>query len=253
MKKFGLNAVGIRRALNRCGWDLHRLNIASDISLRLLRALEYSGVSLVFDVGANVGQFALMLRSRGFTGDIVSFEPLSAAHDVLQKAAISDSRWHIYPRVAIGNSDGEVQINISQNSVSSSILPMLERHLSAAESSGYVAHETVPIARLDALVPVYAPPETGIFVKIDTQGYEWQVLDGAPETLRRAKGVLIELSLVPLYEGQRLWREIVDRLEAEGFVLWALQNGFTDTKNGRSLQVDAIFLRSGDHQDDVVG
>ncbi len=83
-------------------------------------------------------------------------------------------------------------------------------------------------------------------VKIDTQGFEWQVFDGAAETLRNAQGVICELSLVPLYEGQRLWRDIIDRLEGEGFTLWALLRGFTDSRNGRSMQVDAVFLRLDD-------
>jgi hypothetical protein len=81
------------------------------------------------------------------------------------------------------------------------------------------------------------------FIKIDTQGFEWQVLEGASETLKNATGVLCELSLVPLYEGQRLWLEIVERLKLEGFTLWSLQQVFCDKRSGRSLQVDAIFFK----------
>ena len=62
-------------------------------------------------------------------------------------------------------------------------------------------------------------------------------------TLKQAKGVLCELSLVPLYHEQRLWRDIVDRLDQQGFMLWALQKGFTNPKTGQSLQMDAIFVR----------
>ena len=81
------------------------------------------------------------------------------------------------------------------------------------------------------------------FLKIDTQGYEWQVLDGARESLSQCQGVLCELSLVPLYEGQCLWMEMIQRLESGGFTLWSIQKGFTDLRDGRTLQVDAIFLR----------
>ncbi len=80
-------------------------------------------------------------------------------------------------------------------------------------------------------------------MKIDTQGYEWNVLDGAEETLSKLKGLHCELSLVQLYEGQRLWLELLGRLEKEGFTLWNLQPGFTDTTSGRTLQVDATFFR----------
>ena len=62
-------------------------------------------------------------------------------------------------------------------------------------------------------------------------------------TLKQAKGVLCELSLVPLYHEQRLWRDIVDRLDQQGFMLWALQKGFTDPKTCQSLQMGGIFVR----------
>jgi hypothetical protein len=56
-------------------------------------------------------------------------------------------------------------------------------------------------------------------------------------------GLLCELSLVPLYDGQRLWLEIIRRLEDEGFTLWSIHRGFTDPRDGRTLQVDALFFR----------
>ena len=97
--------------------------------------------------------------------------------------------------------------------------------------------------RLDSIADKYLDANSQLFLKIDTQGYEWQVLDGAIETLKRAKGVLCEVSLVPLYEGQKVWLDVIGRLESEGFLLWALQKGFVDHRTGQSLQMDAIFLR----------
>ena len=76
------------------------------------------------------------------------------------------------------------------------------------------------------------------------QGFEWQVLDGARDTMPHIKGILVELSLVPLYEGQHLWREVIDRLEAAGFTLWAFKPVFTDQATGRTLQVDGVFYRN---------
>ena len=228
------------RMLARC---LHWLDPASATSAQTLAAVRHVGANLIFDIGANAGQFARDLRLDGFAGTIVSFEPLTEAHKRLEAAARFDDRWLIHPRVALGDMDGEIQMNIAGNSVSSSVLPMLEAHLSAANKSAYVSVECAQIARLDALAHQYLIPGSKLFVKIDTQGYEWQVLDGAAAVLKVASGVLLEMSLVPLYEGQRLWRDLVDRMEAEGFTLWAIQRGFTDARSGRSLQVDAIFLK----------
>jgi hypothetical protein len=81
------------------------------------------------------------------------------------------------------------------------------------------------------------------FLKVDTQGYEWEVLEGATATLPRIRGILCELSLVALYEGQHLWMDVVQRLGQQGFCVWAIQPGFTDPRDGRTLQADAVFIR----------
>jgi FkbM family methyltransferase len=233
----------IRKALHSIGLELHRLTPTSNPSVQLLTCLNHVQADVVFDVGANVGQFAQELRSLGFSGEIISFEPLSIAHAVLSKAAQADAKWKIHPRGAVGDQDGEIEINIASNSVSSSVLPMLHAHSSAAVGSAYVASECTPLTRLDSVAHTYLSANARPFIKIDTQGFESQVLDGAAETLKRAHGVQLELSLVPLYEGQTLWLEMIQRMADQGFTLWAIQNGFIDPRTGRSLQVDGIFLR----------
>ena len=127
--------------------------------------------------------------------------------------------------------------------MSSSVLPMLESHSSAAAGSAYISREATPMHRLDAVAAQYVSKAQNPFVKIDTQGFEWQVLNGAPETLVRTRGIMVELSLIPLYSGQRLWRDVVDRLELDGFALWTIHPGFVDPRNGRTLQIDAVFFR----------
>jgi hypothetical protein len=100
------------------------------------------------------------------------------------------------------------------------------------------------MARLDRVLPAWLASAHAPFLKIDTQGFESEVLDGTGTLLRQMRGVLCELSLVPLYESQQLWTEMIDRLRREGFQLWAIQTGFTDPRDGRTLQVDATFFRT---------
>ena len=206
-------------------------------------ALRRAHIDLVIDIGANEGQFAKELRAGGYSGRMISFEPLTAAHGRLVQESQGDSAWHVHPRCAVGDHLGEVELNISGNSVSSSVLPMLTSHSSAAPESAYRGHESASLVTLDSVALPYLNGAQAPFLKIDTQGYEWQVLDGACATLPRIRGIQMELSLVPLYEGQRLWRESIERLEAEGFVLWALQPVFIDPANGRTLQWDGLFFR----------
>jgi len=209
----------------------------------LAKALQERGIGTVLDIGANVGQFASGLRRAGFTGKIVSFEPLSVAHKQLVRAASGDRNWLVHNRGAISDRRGRAVINISSNSVSSSMLDVLPTHVNAAPESSVLATEHCECWSLDETVAHYLDEGDNLFIKIDTQGAEWQVLDGARETLSRTSGLMVELSFVPLYDGQRLWREIIDRLVALGFGLWRLDSAFVDSHSGRSLQADCIFFR----------
>ena len=96
----------IKSAIHFAGFDLHRLNPSSNPSFQLKKALDRFGVDLVLDVGANAGQFSSELRSVGYQGSLVSFEPLSVAHRALSEVASRDAKWLVHPRGAIGDIDG---------------------------------------------------------------------------------------------------------------------------------------------------
>jgi len=236
----------LRRTINRFGWDVQKLSLTTSDGKRIVSAIKKTNVDLVFDVGANAGQFAQDLRFNGYTGDIVSFEPMTLAYKKLLANAVGDPGWIVHPRTAIGDHHGSVEINISGNSVSSSVLPMLDAHAYAAPNSAYISKETAALSRLDDVAGTYVTETSNTFLKIDTQGLEWEVLDGAEQMLHSTCGVVCELSLIPLYDGQRLWRDLIDRLESLGLVLWAILPGYVDPRDGRSLQFDAVFLRLQD-------
>ena len=134
-----------------------------------------------------------------------------------------------------------VEINIAGNTESSSILAMLPSHSEAAPQSRYVSTESVPIHRLDEVSNL--SPSDRVMLKIDVQGYERQVLAGAEEVLKLCRAVVSELSLVPLYGGQALAREIWDFLEMQGFEPWSLEPCFRNPESGRTLQLDGAFVR----------
>jgi FkbM family methyltransferase len=201
-------------------------------------------IDLVFDVGANVGQFATALRGAGYRGRIVSFEPLASAHRDLLTSSRGDPDWEIAPRQAIGSDTGKVELHIAGNSVSSSMLGMLSSHSDAAPGSAYVGTEVVELTTLDQVAPLYIGTAARSFLKIDTQGTEDRVLDGAVKQLQRTHGVQLELSLLPLYEGQNLFDELDARLRALGFHRWAIEPVFSDGHTGRMLQVDGTYFRN---------
>lgn len=233
----------IRRAANRCGIDITRYRPETAESGRLTKMLKHHGVNVVLDVGANIGQFAQGLRRAGYLGEIVSFEPLRQAHGQLIAAAKKDPKWHVAPRVVIGDYEGEIDIHVSANSVSSSVLDMLDTHSSSAPTSTYVANERVRLATLDTMARDALTPDVVPFLKIDTQGYEDRVLNGARDVLARTMGLQLEMSFVALYEGQQLFDPLMRRLRALGFSVWGIYPGFCDPASGRMLQVDAVFFR----------
>jgi hypothetical protein len=131
---------------------------------------------------------------------------------------------------------------------------MLDSHLVAEPESGFVATELVPIARLDSIASRFLENDKPIFIKVDVQGFEKRVLDGAPKLLKRTVGLQLELSLVPLYEGETLFQPMVEYLRTMDFDLWAFVPGFVDKQNGRMLQVDGVFFqRKSEEQSLIAG
>lgn len=231
----------VKNFIRGMGYDLHKAS--SNPIFQLGQSLRVHDIDLILDIGANVGQFAKGLREIGYKGRIVSFEPLVDAHHILSQTARGATGWAVHERCAIGDRIGTTQINVSANSVSSSVLPMLQSHSEAAPKSVFTRTEETPIQTVDSIADRYMTASNLTLIKIDTQGFEWQVLDGAAETLKRAKGVMVELSLVQLYFGQRLWQDIIVRLETQGFDLWSLNPAFVDPQDGRMLQLDGLFFK----------
>jgi FkbM family methyltransferase len=232
-----------RLLLQRAGLDVTRFPGDRPERSRVL-LLQHHGVSLVVDVGANRGQYGAELRRFGYTGDIVSFEPLGVPWRALQQRAAGDPRWRTV-QCALGATDGEVTINVAANAAaSSSVLPMLETHVAAAPDARYVGQEQVPLRRLDEVLPTLTQLTDRAFLKVDVQGYERDVLTGAEGVLDRLVGVQLELSLVPLYEGAMDYREALDLMATRGFTLEGLERGFSDRHSGQLLQADGLFFRA---------
>jgi FkbM family methyltransferase len=201
-------------------------------------------IKTVFDIGANTGQYAQDIRELGYTKKIVSFEPLSEAYSKLILNSASDRNWHIHDRCAIGESEDNLEINISGNSFSSSLMPMLDAHSNAEPSSKYVGKEIVSVIPLNKTFKKYASVGQTNFLKIDTQGFEYNVLKGIEEYFDFICGIELELSTVPLYEGSKLYSFYFDYFKKNGFELWTLEPEFMDPKSGKMLQFNATFINT---------
>ncbi len=198
-------------------------------------------IDTVFDVGANDGDYSRILRILGYKNRIISFEPLKSVFELLQKESSKKKNWFAY-NYAIGEENTFSTINIAGNSYSSSILEMLPAHVESEPKSKYIGREKIEIKRLDSVFSSFCNDDNKIMLKIDTQGYEKNVIDGASGILDKISLIQLEMSIIPMYKNETLFTEMISYLDEKGFQLASLEDGFYNNKTGQLLQVDGIFV-----------
>jgi FkbM family methyltransferase len=205
--------------------------------------LRRSGTEVLIDAGANTGQFVRAMRAVGYKGLVISFEPLSDAHTDLVRRANGDAKWEIAERCALGAATGQADINIAANSFSSSLRPMLDAHLQVAPESAYVGVEATPIVALgDYLARRFPNGIPSFALKIDTQGFEAEVLEGLGSWSDRCSSVMLEMPLNALYGGAATLPELFARLNKMGFRCVDMTPGHRDRKTGDAIKPDEFFL-----------
>lgn len=209
---------------------------------RRLKIVDHYGIDIIFDIGAANGGYAKIMRKFGYSKKIVSFEPLKNSFKDLKKAAEKDCNW-IVNNYALGSDDLRSVIHVSGNSDSSSILNMLPEHVNTAPQSRYISQQEIEVKKLDSVFNSFCSKEDRIMLKIDTQGYEKNVLDGAHEFLKRVSIIQLEMSIIPLYEEEILFYDMLHYLNTKEFRLFSLENGFSNPQTGQLLQVDGIFVK----------
>lgn len=204
------------------GWDVRRVSALpaikkaeqADRSLQKWRFLQQYQAKTILDIGANVGQFATIARHWNPSALIISFEPLRDCAAELQRHAQSLSP-HQLIRTALGSSAGTTEINRNQSSPSSSILQMETLHREELPHTASTSVETIEIQRLD---DVFEQPLNGpVFVKMDVQGFEREVIDGGRNTIEHAQAVVMEISVQQLYRDAPSFDDLYGSMREMGF------------------------------------
>jgi len=233
----------LQKLFRMVGYDIIRLTPLSHPLPRRKLLFDSYGIELVLDVGANTGQFARQTRKDvGYAGRIVSFEPLKSEYQALNQAASKDALWDAL-HYGLGDENSFKEMNVAGNSQSSSLLAMLPAHVSAEPESLYVGTETVDIRTLDSVFDSFYERESGVFLKIDAQGYESKILEGAADSLPWINTIQLEMSLVPLFEEELQFKEMFELLSETGYAMVSIEPGFSDPSTGQLLQVDGLFHR----------
>lgn len=242
--KLKWSAINLSR---RLGWEIRRFDPSSLLADYLRYILfPHLGVNCVLDVGAHVGEYATGLRNSGYDGHIISFEPVLRSFEVLESLAAADPKWSVY-NVALGAVDECTNINVMRGTNFSSLRSPLSVGVEDFEDYGNVVDvvEKVDVRRLDGLLPLITREidNPQVFLKMDTQGWDIEVLSGAGASLDAVVGLQSELSIRPLYGGMPDFRAALSIYEDRGFVVSSLYPVGRD-RQLRLAEFDCILIRS---------
>lgn len=246
-----LQSKTLERARRRVGkaTGLHvrlkRFTPSASPELRTAMLLRDRRINLVLDVGANTGQFAEALYDFGYTGRVVSFEPTAAPWAELHKRSAGYPDWTVADRMAIGDTDGTITMHVSDDSVFNSALPIKDTYTAHNPKARIVSTEEVPVHRLDSIYRQFVRPGDRILLKVDTQGFEKQVLDGAAELVKQVEGLKIEIPLYAIYEHTVFgFYEIIDYMRQRDMEPYSIQVEGVDLDSGRVNTIDGLFFKS---------
>ena len=211
--------------------------------LRLHNAgwLRQSGINTVIDVGAYTGSFSFAVRSILPEAQIYAFEPLPDNFALLHHKFRRDGNFKAF-NIAVGSQSGKTTFYSNEFAASSSVLPMSREHQVAFPHTSQVTEISVPVKRLDDL-KTQMGLRSKVLMKIDVQGYDFEVLKGARELLPQVDYVIVEIGVQLLYEQQASFEDIYAFMQSVGFVYAGDFDQLVSPKDGKVLQIDALFMR----------
>ena len=228
------------------GYKFKKTKWLYEKNINLIKSINKNNINSIIDVGANSGQFAEEIFKNNFNGSILSFEPLKLEHSVLldKQIKIKKNNWEIAQRCGLGSSEKKSNINISGMRQSSSILDISKIHTDLYPDSVNVDKEEIDIFPLDNFYNKIINMEKNILLKIDTQGYELEILKGAEQTLKYIEAIYAEVSLVELYKNQPLFDEIFKYIKKSGFSVWSVDRAVGNNLTGQTYQLDIFFIKN---------
>ena len=206
----------------------------------LLRELR---VDVVLDVGANRGQYADRLRRTGYRGRIVSYEPVAELAAALRRRAQGDDRWLVRDH-ALGEEDGEAEINVVPDSALSSLLGASEFGKEWTEKMRTSHTEAIRVRRLEDVLDeaTAGVRDPRVFLKLDTQGFDLPAFRGAGERGQEFLGLQSEVSCVPIYEGMPRMAEQLTAYERAGFAITGMFPVSRDRPSLRVIEFDVVMI-----------
>ena len=235
----------VNRLLNRFGFHLIRVPAWNSLEASLKRVIQQHDIDTVVDIGANRGQFIRMLRSIGFQGMIISFEPNPACVSHLQDMTKSDRSLAIYG-YGLGDIESELTLKVSNADDLSSFLDVNAFARTIwSDDTQIVRHITVPVRRLDDVMPEIIARH-GIrkaICKVDTQGFDMKVIAGGSNVIRKFYALVTELPIRPIYQDMSSIRDALEQLRHFGFEVADLFP-VSHSPEGYLVEVDCLAVNT---------
>jgi FkbM family methyltransferase len=216
-------------------------NVLPQERLAAARQLILKNCDFIVDIGANDGQWIDQVRYHGYAGSALCIEPIKENYNKLKSKNFMNTATL---NAAIGNVNGHTYINrASNNSLSSSILELGTYHKNAAPNIKFINKEKVKIYKLSKILDKAMHKK--IFIKIDTQGYEFNILKSIhKDDFNNIYAFEIETNLVSTYKNTVLFEDVIKFLRTKGYQPLRIENGFGMPNFGQQLQVDIIFVKT---------
>lgn len=212
----------------------------------LRKVLNGLSIDCVIDVGANHGQYGDLLRDIGYKGWIVSFEPVRAPFEDLLKRAAARPPWRVF-QYALGSQNGHAEINVSESDDLTSFLTPLGP-TKTLPGNRVAGRETVEVRRLDSIFDecMAGIAAHRLYLKLDTQGFDLEVLRGADGVLANIMGVQAEVSFIPIYQDMPEFSESLKALECAGFSVVDFMPVATAADGLVAMEMDCILARASE-------
>jgi FkbM family methyltransferase len=208
-----------RNALRRVGVEVLPARASSSLlAIHLSQLFAELKVACVLDVGARVGDYGRWLRRNGYRGTIISFEPVAANFEQLARAAARDPNWHCLS-YALGAESSTAAINVAKHTEFSSFRqPNATATALFGEESAIQRSEAVEIRQLDGVLDALpVKPDDRIYLKLDTQGWDLEVLKGAQRALGQVVALQTEVPVQQIYEGMPAMADSLAAVADYGF------------------------------------
>lgn len=233
----------VKRTLRRAGYAVVRSELIGSNPFEDVKQLLCDEVAIIFDVGANVGQTSHQLRTHFPRATVYAFEPYPPAFDALRARFDGVPNFEAH-NLGLGATDGRKTLFVNKSSLGNSFLRISEQATAHATHDWTKPAGTVEISvrTLDSFCRENTIPAIDL-LKVDAQGYEGHILEGATTLLagRKVRAVYVEVLFIPLYDGQDSFESVYGKLHAHGYQFVSFYN-VVRHQNSYVMWCDALFI-----------